>query len=456
MSIPRVRLWRLPVVAVCATLLSCAQTQDEPVAVEARENLPRVRVITVTERRFSNEFRGFGTIAQRRSTDITGEVEGQILRMFVDEGSRVAIGTPIARIDDFQLRVSLDQANAELESASAQLALAEQRIADGRRAVEAELIAIDKARESMHEQEARLERSRERLADQDQLLVVGGTTEEAYTEAQSSVRSAEAQLRQAELDVALQRIGYRDRDIRAAGRVVPSDEAERIEALIEINTASLVAERLVAEARTSVNEAEIRRIEAFLDRTIVRSPVAGLVAVRHVEEGEQVDSRTPLVTIFNIEDVYVMVDLPERDIGTVSIGQSAVVRHSDRDLERAGVVSLITPFVAPDTRTVTVRLLMENADGAFVPGMFVETVIERGGTFSTTAVPSGAVVDEGAEGPRVFVVRSVAVFAQPVEVGAVEDGWRAVLDGLEPGDRVVEDAGTGFRDGTRITPIEER
>ena len=412
-------------------------------------NTPLVAAGRIASREFRDEYRGFGTVAQRSATDIVSEVSGRVVDLFVEEGQVVFVGTPLSQIDDFSLQVSRIQTEAKLDSAQTEFQLAEQRVIEGRRNVEGALIAIAKKEAELVRLLRRVKTLEKDLSDTERLAEVGGASEDKVESAREQLESARNQLTQGEFDLELQRIGYRDSDLAAVGLSPGTTEDDRREALIELNTASLAAAREVAAAQVRSAEAELKRIDSLLQRARVTSPVAGTVAVRHLEIGEQANERSPIVTIFDTSQVYIMIEVPERAIGRVAIGQQASARLRLGGLERSGPITLITPFVSAETRTTKVRALLENDDDAFIPGMFVEVVIDHGSSRKLPALPRDAVLQEPTQS-SVQIVRTERVFRQVVQLGDPVEGVFPVLQGVKKGDIVLRDFDPSLPDGAAV------
>ena len=100
-------------------------------------------------------------------------------------------------------------------------------------------------------------------------------------------------------------------------------------------------------------------------------------------------------------------------------------------------VVYVAPTIDPGTHRLTVRAVMDNADGALKPEMFANFVILTSDSQQSPAVPDGAVVYEG-DAAHVWVLRpDGTLVVAPIRTGRSNDGFVEVLDGLKAGDRVV-------------------
>jgi cobalt-zinc-cadmium efflux system membrane fusion protein len=174
--------------------------------------------------------------------------------------------------------------------------------------------------------------------------------------------------------------------------------------------------------------------------TNIVAPIAGVVVDREVGPGQYAQSgaSTPVYTIADLSTVWLVAAVREADSGHVQRGQSVevhVLAYPDRTF-KAKVV-YVAPTIDPNTHRLTVRAVIDNADGALKPEMFANFRILTSAAGDSPAVPEGAVVYEG-ETAHVWVLdKDQSLVIRPIRVGRVIDGFVEVLDGLKPGERVV-------------------
>ena len=206
-------------------------------------------------------------------------------------------------------------------------------------------------------------------------------------------------------------------------------------------------------------EAELRRAQASLQSTrerlralgaggggggsrfTVTAPFAGTVVARDASLGEMAESADTLFTVANLSRVWIELDIFERDLGRVNVGQPAAVTvaaYPGRTFP--GRIVYLGDIVDPEKRTVRARVEVPNDDAALKPGMFANARIQVGGTGpAAVAVPQDALQER--EGRQVVFVpgtRPGEFRAVPVQVGETLDGNRVLVrSGLKAGDRIV-------------------
>ncbi|MFP4432576.1 MAG: efflux RND transporter periplasmic adaptor subunit [Spirochaetaceae bacterium] len=418
--------------------------------------VPRVTVVEVAGEMVPQRISVFGTVTQRSKADVYPRTEGRIVELFAEEGDRVGRNDPLAQLEAVQLNISLDQAQAAVESKRALLRLAQEKLAEGRRSVEAQLLGIEKMEQEVTQKRLEAERLGETLENRERLFEVGGVPEGELEALRTQHQGAQTSLLQAQKDLEIARIGFRDRDLLEAGLGVPTTEARRGELTVELNVRRLAAEVQVAEAELTAALAERSRVEVAREESLVRTPIAGVVGRRYLDLGEKASPETLLYTVFDTDSVYAEVRIPEDQIAGVRPGQAAELslEEGEEAPSLTGSVRLITPFVDPESRATRVRILLDNRTGSLVPGMFVSGSIEVGPPERALTLPVSAVALDGPGGNEVLLLRDNTVFRRGVETGEVSGGRIVIVDGVEVGDLVLADASRSIPEGTRVEVVE--
>jgi Cu(I)/Ag(I) efflux system membrane fusion protein len=171
------------------------------------------------------------------------------------------------------------------------------------------------------------------------------------------------------------------------------------------------------------------------------SPRDGIVLQRNAIEGMRAQPGDVLFRIADISLVWANVDVAERDLGNVVVGQPVTVRarsYSGRSFK--GLISVIYPQLNKETRTARVRIELENADLALLPDMYVDAEIDTGTPAPVLSVAESAVLDTGSR-QAVLVDKGQGRFEpREVKLGRHGDGYVEIRDGLATGDAVVTSA----------------
>lgn len=243
-----------------------------------------------------------------------------------------------------------------------------------------------------------------------------------------------------------------------AGLAVASRNYERTKQLSQGNAASEArldedrTRQSLARAARSGAEARLGLARRALADSTVRAPFDGLIARRHVSVGEYLTEGTALYELVALDPIEVEFTLAEVDSSKVAHGHSITVTVAPYPEKRfEAVVSMISPTIDANTRTLRVKADLPNDEGLLRPGLFAHVdlgVSERAGaiTVDIDAVlqrADGAVVYRLVDNNRVERVR--------IETGVRADGWVEIREGLDAEDVVVVRGHARLEDGIAVT-----
>jgi Cu(I)/Ag(I) efflux system membrane fusion protein len=202
----------------------------------------------------------------------------------------------------------------------------------------------------------------------------------------------------------------------------------------------LAADKLRSLGYPEAEMERLRRGETFRTVTI-RSPAAGIVVQKTAVEGMRFNLGDSLFRIVDTSTMWVMAEVYEQDLGFVKVGDAArVVVNAWPDRVIDGKVAFIYPSVDRESRTAQLRIEVANPDGRLRADMAATVEIHTPVPGSRTAIPESALIDTGRR-QVVLVERGEGRYEpRPVKVGARAPGWVQVVDGLEPGEKVVTQA----------------
>ncbi len=167
------------------------------------------------------------------------------------------------------------------------------------------------------------------------------------------------------------------------------------------------------------------------------APFAGVVVDMKAVRGELAQPDKPLFEIADLSTLWVVASLFEKDLARVRVGAPAVVTMSAYPgAEFKGTVLRIGSMLDKETRTVSVRIAVANADGRLKPEMFGSARIEGTGEAEALVLPETAVVLLNGE-PTVFLDRDGDYEARHVQVASRRSGNVVIANGLQAGDWVV-------------------
>jgi cobalt-zinc-cadmium efflux system membrane fusion protein len=246
--------------------------------------------------------------------------------------------------------------------------------------------------------------------------------------------------------------------LKAAAKLHEKELAyERAKDLYEQKVVSL-AELQRREAEMKTARAEIReaqnRLELFgvprqeverLDReqTIkvnvpLRAPFDGRVIMRNITRGEVVETQQQLFTVADLSDVWVVGNVPEKDVQFIRKDQKVdVIVSAYPHAIVQGTITYLGDVLDPATRTMRLRVTVLNPDRLLKPEMFAIVRVYAALSPDVLTVPLAA-VQNGPAGTMLFVQRSTNEFEmRTVKLGEEQGEMVTVLDGVSAGEQVV-------------------
>ena len=191
-----------------------------------------------------------------------------------------------------------------------------------------------------------------------------------------------------------------------------------------------------AKSKELAARARLEAVEARLKDRLIRAPFAGVLGFRMISPGELVTPGTDIATLDDIETVKVDFTVPERFVSNLREGMQVISRSTawgDRDF--VGTVSTIANRIDANTRAVSVRARIPNADHALRPGMMATIRLVR--ARDQALVVSESAVIQLQDKTFVFTVVDGKANRIQVDIGRRRPGFVEILSGLEPGQEVI-------------------
>ncbi len=306
-----------------------------------------------------------GTVKAVVTVEVGSQLSGQIDKLFVDFNDTVQSGQPIARLDQSVFLAKVQEAEAALQAAKTNVMV--------------EQAAVERMRSMLAAAQARIKVLQAKTARADSAMAAAQRELDRTKTLRGTGVASERQLDQAQSA----------RDAAAAGQ--REAEAESIVHAQEIITAAAEVKKTDAELSNAQavvleKEAELAQARVELERTVIRSPIDGVVIGRKIDRGQTVAASLKAPELFTIAqdlremDVHARVD--EADIGRIRVGQKASFKvDAFPGRQFAAHVTQIrrAPEVEKNVVTYTVVLSAPNPELLLLPGMtaVVDVVIDE-------------------------------------------------------------------------------
>jgi cobalt-zinc-cadmium efflux system membrane fusion protein len=170
-----------------------------------------------------------------------------------------------------------------------------------------------------------------------------------------------------------------------------------------------------------------------LIRYEVRAPISGLIITRTVALGAVLKDDVTIFTVADVSTVWTAITVYPKDLSIVRVGQKAAVKATAYDVEGEGVVTYITTLIGGQTRTATARVILDNQDGRWHPGMFVSVELVSDEIEVPVAVSAQA-IQTFRDSTVVFGRYGGYFEARPLELGRSDGKMVEVLKGFSAGE----------------------
>lgn len=208
-------------------------------------------------------------------------------------------------------------------------------------------------------------------------------------------------------------------------------------------------------ATLNSDKAQVDEQQAVIDKKTIRAPFAGHLGIRQVDIGQYLAAGTAIVTLQQLDPIYVDFNLPEQDLAQIADGQKVAARiDAAPGVSFDGTIDAANAKIDEATRNVQVRASFTNPDHKLLPGMFAHVAINVGAPQKLVTLPATAVT-YNPYGDTVFVVdkdKDGKLIAKQILVtpGDTRGDQVSILSGVTAGDEVVTSGQLKLRNGAPV------
>lgn len=376
---------------------------------------PKVPVTHLSQMTLRDEAAGTGFVRAKVSIGVGAKINGVVLKVYVDQGDVVRKGQMLAKLHNQDFQSQLGQATSLAQAQQAAVTSARANLSASEARLHASISAVARAQAGLRLAEINYKRT--------EGLHEGGvvskesldTAETAYAQAQEDLRNSQAMQNSAQ------------------------QEAKAAEG------------QLAASQNTMAgSEADVRFQKANLQYTIVTSPVDGYVVSRDLEEGATVVPGLPIFTIAESTLIWVSVNIDEREIDGLKVGQPATITlRSAPNRKIPGRVARIAKEADPVTEEVVVDVAFAQQPSDVKLNETAEVYILKSEKANANVLPRTAVVPDR-DGPSVWTVTNGKLQLRPIGLGMTDKrGFVEALNGLSYSEQVLVQPSAA---GTQLTP----
>lgn len=336
----------------------------------------------------------------------SSKMNGKVIQIYVEDGSTVAQGAPLVKLDDTDLQSTLRTTEAQLAVTKTQLKSAQNQLAA--------------AQAGLQKQQTSLETAQQTYDQTKSLYDVGAVSKTELDTAANALKSANTDLTTANLNI------------------------ETLKIAVE------TAQQNINSVNVSIGNAK----EA-LTNTIIRAPIAGVVDDKAVDIGQYVTAGTVLAKIKDITTLNAVIQVKQSDIGQLKKGMQAQIKLSNSDSKTyAGTLQSIPVSADETSRTFACKVSIPNSNRTLHPGDFVIATLISDQKKEGLYVPVKAL--SGSDGNySVFIVSNGAAKKTSVTIGETSDDIVEIQSGVEKGQSVIVTNLNTLQDGDAVTVFKE-
>ncbi|MDK9696885.1 MAG: efflux RND transporter periplasmic adaptor subunit [Siculibacillus sp.] len=369
---------------------------------------PRVFVVAPERGEVVRSIVATGRILAPYRVDIGAQITGTVAEIPVAEGQTVTRDQVLVRLDGREAEANVRLAEAALAQSRAKL-----------RQIEDVILPV--ARQSVAQAEANLAAAQAAFSRVEKLKETGFATQAQVDDARKARDVAVAQTRSAHLQLESSRPGG--------------------------------TERVMAEAAVAQAEASAAASRTKLAYTVITAPADGVLIARSIERGDVVQTGKTLMTLSPSGETQVVVQIDEKNMGLVAVGQKALVSADAYPDDRLPAdLVYVNPSVDPQTATVQVKLRLPNPPAYVRQDMTVSVDIEVARRPDALVLPTTAVHDPLTRRAWVLVVEDGRAVRREVVVGLRGESRIEIVEGLAASDRVIP-VRAKVEAGDRVRPV---
>jgi HlyD family secretion protein len=395
----------LPLCAV-ALLAGCGSTEKEPETVVAVQSTPAKR--GPIELTVSSE----AVVFPLEQAVITPKITSTISKFYVQRGSRVKKGQPLAQLENADLAGTAEQSKGNFEQAEANY-----KTTTGASVPQ----QIQKAELDAAAAKAAFEAQQKVYDSRKELFAQGAIPRRDLDAAEVAMIQARSQNEQAQKQLAdLQRLG-KEQALKAAS------------------------------GQLSAAKGTYENAQALLSYSVIRSPIDGVVTDRPLYQGELATANQPILTVMNTSKLIAKAHIPQSEAVLLKVGDHAGLNVPGLEEPIPGRVMLVSPALDPGSTTIEIWVEALKSNPALKPGMNVQIEAIAKSVKDALTVPAGAVFKSPEAGDFVMLAgKDDKAHLAKVKIGIRNKELAEIQSGIKENDLVITAGGYALPDGTKI------
>lgn len=400
---------------VISVTVGCASIFGKNKKSEVKQEVKNVKVEKVAVGSISTEVEYASKLNPVQEVTIFPKTGGKVASLNVDIGDKVTAGQVLFTLDTAELQAQLQAQQASLEASNANLAKTsdsglQQQLTTSEQSVQKAQIAYNNAKD---------------ICDKMEKLYDAGA------------------ISKQDLDNAKLKLDNCSVDLKAA--------QDNLNLLIEKSgpQSTQAAAAQVAQAQAGVNSAQIQ-----LNNASTTTPITGIVSAKDVKVGQLASSQSGSVTIIDSSSFIAEVNVPDKVVGKIQVGQSVQVSVSALDNKKVtGVIDKISPNSNSKDNSYTVKVKIDNSTGELKAGMFARVALPSEKKDNILTVPNEALKMENNVN-YLYLADNGKVKKASVDVGISNEKVTEITGNIKEGMEVIVEGQNLLSNGDKVNAVK--
>ena len=210
-------------------------------------------------------------------------------------------------------------------------------------------------------------------------------------------------------------------------------------------------------ASVSVAQAQVRQAQTLLNETDLKSPINGVITARNADEGALASPGQAVLVIQSLDWLFFVASIPVEMGDKVRVGQIAKIAlegTGGKDVQ--GAITNINPSADPQSRQITLKIRIENADHALRPGLFGKINFSTDAKKVDISVPKEAILYTGKIPSIAVVNKDSKIEMRLVKLGVSDEKVIEVTEGIVAGEKVVTLTYDALKDGKEVKVVDPK
>ncbi|ABR47541.1 efflux transporter, RND family, MFP subunit [Alkaliphilus metalliredigens QYMF] len=362
-----------------------------------------VRIVEAETRKYPVTLEYMGIMDTEDTRSSAFKTGGKIEEIYVKTGQQINKGDKLIRLNEEDLRSTVNVAKAQYEIAETQYNMAMKG------ATEEE---INQAKISVEMAERNLENTKELYGKYQELLEAGAVSPQQLQEIKLKLDLEEKQLNSAK---------------EAYNRILKGARDDELQIL---------------KSQIDIAYAAYQQSQDLLEDSILRSDIDGVILQIQVKEGDYISQEMPVIIIKG-EETTVMVGVSNEDISKIALGMDVIVRHQNNEVK--GIVETVSSNPKSQSSLYEVKVDLEPNTIPIGSLVSIDFILgEAEGVF----LPMNILLNEGVD--FVYIVQDERAVMQEVLLGEVFGNEIKVLEGINPGDKVIVEGMRSVKNNDKV------